>query len=221
MTTVIYLHGLASGPLSVKARRFQDLFHGLGLSVLLPDLNQPEFETLTVSRALGQTLDLMEGIAPEKDPVVLMGSSFGGLVAALAAGRSPRLVAGLVLMAPAFDMERLWSGQLGPDGLETWKRSGSIPIDHPAYGQEKLLSYGFYEDARKLGTMPPRVEAPGLVFHGEHDKVVDVAVARRFAELNPQVILRVLDDEHDLLGSVSIMEEGVRAFLVDHDLAIS
>ena len=216
MSTVIYLHGLASSPLSVKGLFFQPRLEKLGFAVEMPDLNAPDFSTLTISRAVEQTLGLIDGVRAEEEgggPLVLMGSSFGALVCVIAAGLRPGRAAALVLMAPAFDMPGLWQRQLGTDGIEMWKKEGYIPIEHPAHELPQPLKYGFYEDAVQVDTAPRRVSVPCLVFHGKNDDVVDPELARRFGELNPQAAVHMLDDGHDLLETQEVMAGEVERFL--------
>ena len=51
---VFYLHGFASSPASTKAARFAERLRARGLTVHCPDLNEPDFSTLTVTRMLEQ-----------------------------------------------------------------------------------------------------------------------------------------------------------------------
>jgi predicted esterase YcpF (UPF0227 family) len=51
---VIYLHGFASSPGSSKATRFGRELKQRGIPYDCPDLNEPAFETLTVTRMLEQ-----------------------------------------------------------------------------------------------------------------------------------------------------------------------
>ena len=60
---VIYLHGFASSPASGKAQRFRRELEGIGVRVACPDLNEPNFETLTVTRMLAQ-VEQAFGAAP-------------------------------------------------------------------------------------------------------------------------------------------------------------
>ncbi|MZH14543.1 MAG: hypothetical protein F3742_07230, partial [Nitrospinae bacterium] len=50
MTEFIYLHGFASGPNSNKARAFKKRFEELNLPFNVPDLQEDDFENLTLSR---------------------------------------------------------------------------------------------------------------------------------------------------------------------------
>ncbi len=227
---VIYLHGFASSPASAKVQRFRPLLESLGLPLVVPDLNEPNFESLSLSRSIGRVLDLARadhpawhgetlqaaenGAAVRTDGVVLLiGSSFGGLTAAMAAERLGPRVAGLVLMAPAFDLPRIWDRELGSEGIDQWRSSDALEVDHPAYSHDKYLHWAFYEDAMRHDTAPMALSCPALVFHGLDDDVVDVEVTRRFSRRNPQALVHLLEDGHDLLSSLDFMLAETRRFL--------
>jgi uncharacterized protein len=83
---VIYLHGFASSARSGKASFFAQRCREAGIEFEAPDLNVPDFSTLTVTRMLDQTRALLDRAS---GPATLMGSSLGGYVAVLAAARWP------------------------------------------------------------------------------------------------------------------------------------
>src|SRR3954471_24731458 len=95
----VWLHGFASGPTSSKGRFVGARLAERGIDLLLPDLNEPAFFDLTVTRMLGQLDALLQG-----DEAVLFGSSLGGFTAATWAAARPGRVRALVLLAPAFDL---------------------------------------------------------------------------------------------------------------------
>src|SRR5260221_13479533 len=105
---VIYLHGFASSAHSGKATYLGQRLRARGVDVRIPDLNLPDFSTMTVTRMLEQTRALIEAATA---PVTLIGSSLGGFVAGNAAGRWARRVKKLVVIAPA-----LWCRPAGPSG---------------------------------------------------------------------------------------------------------
>ena len=72
---VIYLHGFASSPDSSKARGLGERLTRCGVSVRCPDLNEPDFATLTVSRMVEQVERL---VATLPVPVVLEMYDLGG-----------------------------------------------------------------------------------------------------------------------------------------------
>ncbi len=116
MTRIVYLHGFASTPLSTKAQFFRRQFDGADFEI--PQLDQGDFDHLTVTGQLKVVDDAVHG-----DPVVLMGSSLGGYLAALYASRHPN-VERLVLLAPAFEFPARWRQRFSGGELAEWERTG-------------------------------------------------------------------------------------------------
>ena len=142
---VIYLHGFASSPASGKAQRFRRELEGIGVRVACPDLNEPNFETLTVTRMLAQ-VEQAFGAAPV-GPVALIGSSLGGFVALHAAARLP--VDRVILLAPAVDFGGNRLRQLGEHGIEEWRRTGRLTVFHYGANESREVGFELYEDAAK------------------------------------------------------------------------
>lgn len=195
---LIYLHGFASSPGSFKARRFIGALPAYHVRLSIPDLNEGDFEGLTISRQLA-LLERLTVAEPERS-VLLIGSSLGGYTAALFAAASEK-VAALVAMAPAFDFARRWAARLGPEAVERWRQEGSLETHH--YGQARSASIGFglLEDAGNHAAFPD-VTVPTLVFHGEHDDTVDPEVSRTFARDRDNVTLAMLPSDHMLGDAV-------------------
>ena len=74
---IVYLHGFASSPQSSKARYFARRFAEKGIEFVVPQLDQGDFEHLTIT---GQLAVVETAVAGK--PAVLMGSSLGGYLAA-------------------------------------------------------------------------------------------------------------------------------------------
>lgn len=55
----IYLHGFASSPESAKAVYLQQAFNRLKVSLTIPDLNQDDFNHLTISPQISQVAALL------------------------------------------------------------------------------------------------------------------------------------------------------------------
>jgi pimeloyl-ACP methyl ester carboxylesterase len=110
----IFIHGLESSNQGTKAVFFRDKY---------PDMILPDFEG-----PLTERMEKLNRILSGKSEIRIVGSSFGGLMAALFAMENPSQVRRMILLAPATNMERktrssrcqrcrLWQG-------------GSLPISH-------------------------------------------------------------------------------------------
>jgi hypothetical protein len=188
---IVYLHGFASSPQSSKARFFAERFGEIGVPFLAPQLDEGNFEGLTIS---GQLRVVEKAAAGEA--VVLMGSSLGGYIAALYAARH-REIEKLVLLAPAFHFPTRWKARYSPDELALWRLRGSIPFFHYGFNEERGLGFQMVEDAVKYED-EPAFEQPALVLHGRGDDVVPAQVSKAFAEGHRNVTLRLIDSGHAL-----------------------
>ena len=207
---VVYLHGFASSAASSKAIYLGERLRASGVDFQAPDLNLPDFTTLTVSRMLEHTGVLIDGAS---GPITLVGSSLGGFVAVNAAAKWPDRVTRLVLFAPALDFSD--SGLRGPGGADVaeWKRTGSLNVFHFGYGRMMPIHYGLYDDARRYDAMHARVDVPTLVFQGRRDTAVDPATVEQWSRARPNVELHMLDDGHQLTESVEYIWEQMQRFL--------
>ena len=204
----IYLHGFASSPRSTKAAFFREHLTRLGHVVIVPDLEEGDFQGLTITRQLGV---VRREIARAHGDLALIGSSMGGYLAVLAANQEPR-IRRLVLMAPAIDMKARWTVRYGADQLARWKATGVAPTFHHAHGEERLIGYGLYEDLDRHDPAPP-VRVPALAFMGRQDETVAPAAVERWAAQNPSVRLRLLDSGHELIDQLETIWSEAAAFL--------
>lgn len=196
----LYLHGFASGPGSSKGRAFAADFARRGVEVECLDLRVPSLEHLRPSAMIERVLETIG----DRGPVVLIGSSLGGLTAARVAARSPAVQA-LVLMAPAFRFAARWRERLGDAAWQAWRADGYLAIHDHAEKREARVDFGFAEDALALDALddgwPPAV-VPTWIAHGRGDDTVDVALSRAWVAGASAASLLELDDDHQLLASV-------------------
>ena len=220
MRHVLYLHGFASSANSKKAAFFAERLRPYGVSVHCPDFNEPDFETMTVTRMLEQVDAAIAELPP--GPVILIGSSLGGFVAyhtafrhAAPRGRartSDRPIDRLVLLAPAFEFGRIPFGGMTEADLVTWRETDRYEVFHHAENRPRAIRYAIYEDAQRYDSGRSLVETPALVFQGRRDTVVNPGVVQRFAAARPAMALRMVDDDHQLGASFELMWREIAAF---------
>jgi hypothetical protein len=209
--TVIYLHGFASSARSTKATFFADHLRPHGVTLVTPDLNLPDFRTLTMTRMLGQVRDELASLT--SGPTTLIGSSLGGALAILAASTMPALVDRLVLLAPAVMLARPGHHLLPPDRIEQWRERGVESFFHYAYGEQRPLDYAFYLDTVKFDVFDAAFSQPTLAFQGIDDRSVDARAVEAFARARRNVHLTLLDDDHQLAKSLPAIWADVAPFL--------
>ena len=211
----IYLHGFASSPQSSKAAFLSNRLAYHGFTLHCPDLNKPEFSTLTTTRMINQVREMIRRLPSA--PIVLIGSSLGAFVALHVAGQaepgthSP--IERLVLLAPAFDFGTNRMRELGDDGLTRWRERGWLEMEHQAYGERCRVHYELYADARQYSSFAVTVDIPTLIFQGRWDELVEPAMVERFAASRPHVKLVMLDDGHQLKENLDQIWSEIKVFL--------
>lgn len=193
MAGVLYLHGFCSSSNSSKGLFLAGRFAEIGVSVTLPDLDEGDFQSTTLTKQLA----VVGRLADELKPSMLIGSSLGGYLAALFAAREPGAIPAVAVLAPAFDFARRLGASLGND-LDRWRCLGHLDFYHYRDKADVPLAYGFYADATRYEAFPD-VKVPTTVLHGLRDSVVDPELSTEFARRRPNVELEWIDTDHQML----------------------
>ncbi|HTL90290.1 MAG TPA: YqiA/YcfP family alpha/beta fold hydrolase [Leptolyngbya sp.] len=201
-----YLHGFASSPRSTKARQLRDRFRSVHLSLDIPDLNQDDFQHLTLSRQIQQ----LKSQLPE-EPVTLIGSSFGGLTAAWVAQQCPQ-VDRIILLAPAFHYLAHWLPTFAPAQLEKWRSGEPIGVYHFGEGRSLLLNYAIISDLARYDESQIQRPIPTLILHGIQDEIIPIAQSRAFAESRSWVDLIELESDHSLVDQAERIWQAICKF---------
>ena len=197
---VVYLHGFASSPASSKAMFLKNRLLAHGVEFHCPDLNHPDFSTMTVSRMVEKVQAIIEKLP--KGRVVLCGSSLGAFVALHATERVSRQIDRMILLAPAFDFGRRPVGDLGVEGMARWKDEGWWTFTHYATEKPQPVHYELFRDAEEYDSFGVDNVVPTLIVQGRYDVVVESAMVERFSTTRSHVDLVMVDDDHQLGASL-------------------
>jgi pimeloyl-ACP methyl ester carboxylesterase len=208
---VFYLHGFASSPNSTKVGYFTERLLEHGIVVRCPDLNEPDFTTMTLTRMLERLGGELAGLGGEA--ATLFGSSLGGTLAILAAARFPKQVERLVLLAPAVMFAKPGHHLLPPERIEEWRRRGALPFFHYGAAAERDLNFAFYEDSLQHDAFNTTFDQPAMIFQGLRDASVDYRTVEAFAKTRTNTTLSLLEDDHQLIASLPRIWNDVQPFL--------
>ena len=144
-------------------------------------------------------------------PVALIGSSLGGFVAVQVATRVP--IDRLVLLAPALDFSGNRLREIGDRGIDEWERTGKLNVFHYGFGRLMPVHYDLYTDACLYSCLDATLAIPIQIFQGRYDTAVNPASVQSWAGSRPNVELHMLDDDHQLTGSLETIWQNVDRFL--------
>jgi len=210
----MYIHGFGSGAKSRKGSRLVEYMQNhYNILLHLPDYNVPSFNKLTITNALNCLTEYDTTIRKsvnEEFKWRLIGSSLGGYLGCLWAEMYPDRVDKLFLLCPAFDLQKRWISNIGPERLNIWKTSGEMSYMY--LGKLEPLHYKFMEDMLTYTNYPnPTCEI--LIIHGEQDPVVSIDVSRKFIETHSNAkLLTVQDNDHELIPSLPIIQQNLKDY---------
>lgn len=186
--TVVWLGGFKSDLTGTKAQALSNWAAERGRGFLRFDYSghgasSGRFEDGTISQWRDDALAAIDRLT--EGPLVLVGSSMGGWIAALAALRRKERVAGMVFIAPAPDFTEvlLWEAMTGPERDEIL-RSGRA-VEHSQYSDEPtVITRALIEDGRQHLILGGEIaiSCPVRIIQGMADRDVPWRHALRFAE---------------------------------------
>ncbi|MHA2365528.1 MAG: YqiA/YcfP family alpha/beta fold hydrolase [Candidatus Hodarchaeales archaeon] len=177
----IYLHGLLSSSKSKKGLFLKDELSSFG-NFYTPDFypQQKEFEQMTINYLLDK-IDVW--VDWDDAPVVLIGSSFGGLMATrfIQTTKKEGKIVGLILLAPALNYYKILKDYREKNILDEWKKKGYLFVDHPAWQTKTKWSWKFVEDLKQNHhPMNEPITIPTLLLHGTNDDIISVNNSQQF-----------------------------------------
>jgi len=178
----------------------------LGINLVIPDLNEDDFANLTMTRQI----NLVKKLIDPKSPVILFGSSMGGLLALLLAEELNN-VSKLILFAPALQMVKRWTGR--KEEIIPWKQAGIRMVYHYGYKKDMPLNYSFIEDLAKYEDENFTKQIPTLIFHGTQDTAVPHIVSVKYANGKNYVDYHEVDSDHSLEDQLDYMWQVIQEFI--------
>ncbi|RLB10949.1 MAG: alpha/beta hydrolase [Deltaproteobacteria bacterium] len=147
MKTKIFIHGLESSSQGVKGKFFKQKF---------PDIIVPDFVG-----SLKQRMEKLKSVLDKKDRIIIVGSSYGGLMGTIFTMEYEDRVEKLILLAPAINYLSMALKELGIEEkkiqVPTWiyhgKRDEVIPLKEVKPVAEKIftdLSFNIVDDDHYL-----------------------------------------------------------------------
>ena len=131
-----------------------------------------EFAHFTISQAIHDAIAVLDFF---RQPVVLVGSSLGALIALQAAQQRAEWVSGLLLLAPAVRFVERYFLTLPEDDIKHWRDRGAKTFPDQYEEGTFTLNYSFFADAAAYRTLGPwKFDFPVAILHGQRDELLPV-----------------------------------------------
>ena len=165
MQNIIFIHGLKSSGQGFKGRLFQKVIPGC----LTP--NFEEYNTLISNKSLlKKRMEQLIVILKERHPWVIIGSSFGGLMATIYSCQNPEKISKLILLAPYLSTLELDLKKYSPIDMPVivfhGKHDNVVSIKHSKTYAETLftnLTYNIVNDDHFLHNTVKILNWPKLI----------------------------------------------------------
>jgi pimeloyl-ACP methyl ester carboxylesterase len=185
----MFLHGLGSDREGEKAQRLREHLSGRGPGFLALDFtghgaSGGDCHGLSLTRNLediGRAVSFVREEAPGA-PLILVGSSMGGIAALWYAALAPAAVFRVFAIAPALSMAARFAASLSAAARRDWENRGFLPV---SIGDRDLeIGWGMVTDEAGYPTdrLAADLRTRSLLIHGDEDAVVPPELSRDLAE---------------------------------------
>jgi pimeloyl-ACP methyl ester carboxylesterase len=147
---------------------------------------------------------------------VVIGSSFGGQLAAWAAARDPHVIAANLLIAPAFAFYENRVRDLGPEGEARLRAEGYAVVRNEWV--TTTIGVALVDDAAGYGLdrLLPRYRTPTLILHGTEDTTVPLVGSVEFVRRSaarPLELVAIAGGDHRLTDHKAALFDHMVGFL--------
>jgi pimeloyl-ACP methyl ester carboxylesterase len=209
----IYLHGFRSHSNGDKALQIAQHAISRDRSWIRFDLrghglSDGDLKEQVISSGLSDLLLVFDSISER--PFILHGSSMGSWISLLATLRRKESVAGMMLIAPAFNFVQNNLAILPEPVLEHWRKETYMSFPD-AYGEKPYsLRYDIIDDAKPYDVMNLEIDLdiPVHIVHGENDPIIPISNTEKFihhANLPKLVFERIPNGEHRLTDHIPLI----------------
>ena len=165
MANILFIHGLESSGHGFKGNLFR---------TILPEILTPDFTPFDLAISLEKLLKIrmseLEMITNNKTDWIIIGSSFGGLMATLFALQNPNKVLRLILLAPFLNTKLLDLKQYSSIEIPVIAyhgKSDKIVLAKVSKGRAELifsnLTYNLVDDDHQLHTTVSKIDWKSLL----------------------------------------------------------
>ncbi|MFW9777580.1 MAG: alpha/beta fold hydrolase [Candidatus Heimdallarchaeota archaeon] len=220
---LIYFYGFASGPDSRKASFIRERIRGEDQIAKFFVYDYISSETAFSELRLSRLFQKIKSDIPKilanycQERCILLGSSFGGFLAAWFAQLHPEFIDRLILMAPALRFSLDFIQSALNVSLSDWKKRGFVLVEHYRYQKLVPLRYSFCQDM--ITIPPPKIspefKVPTLILHGNQDLVVPSKWSEDLAKDNSNVTFKKLTANHSLQGQEGKIWSEIKRFIYE------
>lgn len=177
---VVLCHGFSTSKNSTSYSAISKALNDKGISTFRFDFyghgeSEGRFEDITTTEAVDDALCAIKFMKERGyTKIGLLGGSFGGLTALIAASRSEDIEA-LALKSPVSNYMEKYLAPDFEEELQDWRNKGYRNYRKHS-GEELKLSFGFFEDQQKNDgyIAAKKIGIPTLIVHGDMDEIVPV-----------------------------------------------
>lgn len=221
----VLCHGFSTGKDGRTYVRLEQILNEKGIAILRFDFfghgeSEGNLAEITVSEAVDDVLNAIRFVKEAGyRKLGLVGSSFGGIAALIAASQAEGLKC-LALKSPVSDYLSKLIAERDRQDINEWKQQGHIFITDTE-GKNLPLNYTFFEDAAKIRgfDVASEVFVPTLIVHGDADESVPVEQSLKLAsELSDcrLEIIRDADHRYSRPEDFETMLGLISAFILEH-----